>query len=341
LILHWNGTTWQQVPSPSPAYGQYGNSLAAVAATSATNAWAVGCTDGCPVGGTPAIERWDGTSWSQVAPPTTPYGLYNLDSVAALSATSVWAVGGGGPVTLESAATAYWNGRSWTLGDGISGAGLAGVTATSATNAWAVGSTASGRTLILRWNGQMWSVAAGHLSPATAPASSPVPSAASSPVPSAVSSPAVPPRRQAAQALAALLAQSGADRAAVTHAVNAVAACTPGLSQDETIFSNAASSHQALLGKLAALPGRSALPAAMLQDLTAGWQASAEADQDFARWVQDEISQGCSTNYQSGADYQASAVPDDQATTDKKAFAALWTAIADEYGLPSYHFNQI
>ena len=36
--------------------------------------------------------------------------------------------------------------------------------------------------------------------------------------PSAVSSPALPPRRQAAQALAALLAQSGTDRAAVTQA---------------------------------------------------------------------------------------------------------------------------
>ena len=32
---------------------------------------------------------------------------------------------------------------------------------------------------------------------------------------------------------------------------------------------------------------------------------------------------------------------DDRATTDKKAFAALWAAIADEYGLPSYQYNQI
>ena len=174
-----------------------------------------------------------------------------------------------------------------------------------------------------------------------APAAAPTPSAAPSAAPSAVSSPALPPRRQAAQALAALLAQSGTDRTAVTQAVSAVADCSPGLSQDETIFSNAASSHQALLGKLAALPDRSALPASMLQDLTTAWQASGEADQDFAKWTQDEISQGCSTNYQSDASYQATTVPDDQATTDKKAFAALWTAIANEYGLPLYQYNQI
>ena len=96
-----------------------------------------------------------------------------------------------------------------------------------------------------------------------APAAAPPPSAVPSP-PSAVASPALSPQRQAAQALAALLAQSGTDRAAVTQAVNAVAACSPGLSQDETIFSNAASARQALLGKLAALPDRSALPASML-----------------------------------------------------------------------------
>jgi eukaryotic-like serine/threonine-protein kinase len=340
LILHWNGATWQQVPFPSPSEGKYGNALGGVAATSATNAWAVGCTDGCPVGGTPLIERWNGTSWKQVAAPATPYALYNLGGVAAF-ATSAWAVGGSGPVTSEGTATTYWNGRGWTLSHGRSGAELAGVTATSATDAWAVGETASGHTVILHWDGQMWSGTIGQLSPATAPASPVAPSAVSSPAPAAVSSPALPPRRQAAQALAALLAQSGTDRAAVTQAVNAVAGCSPGLSQDETIFSSAASSHQVLLGKLAALPDRSALPASMLQDLTAAWQASGQADQDFAGWTRDEISHGCSTNYQSDASYQAATGPDKQATKDKKAFAALWTAIANEYGLPSYKYNQI
>ncbi len=170
---------------------------------------------------------------------------------------------------------------------------------------------------------------------------SPAPSAVPSPVSSAVSSPALPPQQQAAQALAVLLAQSGTDRAAVTQAVTAVQDCSPGLSQDEATFSNSASSHQVLLGKLAALPDRSALPAAMLQDLTAAWQASSQADQDFAKWTQDEITQGCSTNYQSDASYRAATVPDGHATTDKKAFAALWAAIADEYGLPSYQYKQI
>jgi hypothetical protein len=214
------------------------------------------------------------------------------------------------------------------------------VAATSAGDAWAVGeteATAPFEGVISHWNGQMWSGPVGQLSPAAAPAYSGV----SSPSSSVVSSPALPSRQQAARALAALLAQSGTDRAAVTQAFSAVADCSAGLSQDETIFSNAASSHQSLLGELAALPGRSALPASMLADLTAGWQASVEADQDFARWTQDEISRGCSANDQADASYQAAMVPDHQATTDKKAFAALWTEIANEYRLPLYQYNQI
>ncbi|HJY56252.1 MAG TPA: hypothetical protein VJ418_07715, partial [Streptosporangiaceae bacterium] len=186
----------------------------------------------------------------------------------------------------------------------------------------------------------------GALSPASSAvpvySAVPAPSAGSSLAPSVVPSPGLAPsRRQAAQALAVLLAQSGTDRTAITQAVSAVEDCSPGLSQDETTFSDAASSRQALLGKLAALPDRSALPASMLQDLTTAWQASGKADQDFANWTQDEISHGCSTNYQSDASYRAATGPDDRATQDKKAFAALWTAIANEYGLPSYHYNQI
>jgi hypothetical protein len=163
----------------------------------------------------------------------------------------------------------------------------------------------------------------------------------SSPAAGLASSSTQSPREQAALALSRLLATSGTDRASVNQAVSAVEDCSPGLSQDETIFSNAASSRTALLGKLAALPDGSALPASMLPDLTAAWRASGQADQDFAQWTRDEISHGCSTNDQSDASYQATTVPDEQATTYKKAFTALWTTIASRYSLPVYQYGQI
>ena len=350
LILRWDGTAWTKVPSPSPTDSY----LYSVAAASAGAAWAVGWTGGntnAPIRA--LLMRWNGTAWTTVPNPS-PVGSY-LYGVTTAPDGSAWAVGWTGSGANDRTLILRWNGTAWTRvpsPDPGPAAALTGVIALSGSNAWAVGA-AGGKTLFLRWNGQVWSGPAGQVSPAAAPTSSAVPSPASSavassgssavpsPASSAVSSPAVPTRRQAAQDLAGLLAQSGTDRDAITQAFNAVAGCSPGLSQDETIFSNAASSRQDLLGKLAALTDRSALPAAMLQDLTMAWQVSREADQDFADWTQDEISRGCSTDDQSDPSYQAAMAPDNEATTYKKAFVALWTPIANEYGLPQYRYSQI
>lgn len=152
---------------------------------------------------------------------------------------------------------------------------------------------------------------------------------------------ALPPRQQAAQNLAALLTQSVADRRSVAQAASDVSRCGPSLSQDAQTFTSAATSRQNLLNQLASLPDRSALPPQLLQALTSAWQASAQADQDLAQWVQDETSQGCSTDDNSDANYQAATAPDAQATTDKKAFASLWDPIAADYGLSTYQWNQL
>jgi hypothetical protein len=177
-------------------------------------------------------------------------------------------------------------------------------------------------------------------SAAGAPAASPA-SSGSSVASAAAPSPATASPEQAAQALSALLTQSGADRLAVDSAATAVEKCSGDLSQDETTFSQAASERQTLLSQLAGLPGSSTLSAPMLQDLTMAWQASVEADQDFVQWTQDEIAQGCSTDDQSDPAFAAATAPDNAATKYKKAFAALWASVASQYGLPAYQFNQI
>ena len=180
-------------------------------------------------------------------------------------------------------------------------------------------------------------VAGARSSSGTAPATGATTGSASA----SASAPVLPPRQQAAHALATLLAQSGADRSDVTGAVSAVEDCSADLNHDETIFSTAASSRQTLLSSLSTLADRSALPASMLRDLTAAWTASSEADQDFAAWTQDEISGGCSSNDQSDANFRAATGPDDRATRYKKAFSRQWAQIATEYGLPVYQYNQI
>jgi hypothetical protein len=131
---HWNGRTWTNVPLKSLP-GPDSSGLSGVADISAASVWAVGCTDGCFNEGNPQIERWNGTSWKQNAAPVTPSAIYALSGVAATSASNVWAVGGGGAVTFESAAIAHWNGHAWKLYPGITRALLAGVAATSPDNA--------------------------------------------------------------------------------------------------------------------------------------------------------------------------------------------------------------
>jgi hypothetical protein len=159
---------------------------------------------------------------------------------------------------------------------------------------------------------------------------------------SAPSSPAAPPAQQAAaQGLAGLLAQSVMDRSSIVAAVNDISQCGPNLHQDPQTFQSAVTSRQALLTRLASLSGRSALPAPMLAALTSAWQNSIKADQDFARWAQDEISNGCTTNNTSDPNAQAAGGPDGQATTDKQIFAGQWNPIATRYGLPAYQWNQL
>jgi len=147
--------------------------------------------------------------------------------------------------------------------------------------------------------------------------------------------------QQAAQSLGGMLSQSVSDRTAITQAVSDVEACGPSLNQDPQVFDSAASSRRTLLTELATMPGASTLPAPMLQDLTGAWQASITADDDFAQWANDEITNGCTPNDTSDPGWVAAQGPDAQATTDKKAFASIWNQLATQYGLATYAWNQL
>jgi hypothetical protein len=137
LILHWDGTTWTQVPSPNP--GGFLNELNGVHATSASDAWAVGIAENNSGGPQTLIEHWDGTAWTQVPSPS-PQGSF-LAGVTATSAGTAFAVGSAGfrqPLLLR------WNGSSWSqAASPPEGAGnaLEAVAASSAGNVWVVGSS--------------------------------------------------------------------------------------------------------------------------------------------------------------------------------------------------------
>jgi hypothetical protein len=196
VVLHWNGTSWNQVPIPLAGVELFG-----VSAVSASDAWAAGFQDV----GTPVVLHWDGSTWTAVpaqgdgtpedvsadspndvwvvgsnaaqsqtfalhwdgstlteVPTPSPGFQYNaLFSVSARSATDAWAVGAS---KKEQTLALHWNGTAWSdvhaPNIGIS-SGLVGVSAVAKDNAWAVGShesrkTHRGATLVLHWDGTAW-----------------------------------------------------------------------------------------------------------------------------------------------------------------------------------------
>ena len=168
LILHWDGTSWGVVPSPSP--GTEGlNSLLGVAANSANDVWAVGSFTNIGSYAQTLIERWNGSTWS-VIPGANVLGTNNgLYGVAALGAGNVWAVGYSGSGVF-SPLVEQWNGSSWSIvaspDPQTSSNVLRAVSATGASDIWAVGIATNLYTnaygpLIEHWNGNGWSVAAG------------------------------------------------------------------------------------------------------------------------------------------------------------------------------------
>ncbi|HEX9990820.1 MAG TPA: S-layer homology domain-containing protein [Chloroflexia bacterium] len=163
LTLHWDGSQWNNVPSPNPSPDFENNVLYGVSAASPNDVWAVGTHSNSSSEAEPIILHWDGSQWNVVPSPVIA-GDSRLDDVEAISSNDVWAVGffansGGGTSPL----TLHWNGTNWTqVPTPSSGqfSDLRAVSATSGTDVWAAGSTFTGggdQTLTLHWDGHAWS----------------------------------------------------------------------------------------------------------------------------------------------------------------------------------------
>jgi hypothetical protein len=169
LIEHWDGKHWTIQKIQLPAGGGF---FTAVAATSSSDAWAVGSTGPASegTGQRTLIEHWNGRTWSLVPSPNVPGSSANfLKGIAAVSSHSAWAVGGspvGGPFKTM---VLYWDGAHWTLVPSPTPAGdaiLSAVTATWTHNIWAVGLThlshylcgPNCQTLVEHWNSKKWKV---------------------------------------------------------------------------------------------------------------------------------------------------------------------------------------
>jgi hypothetical protein len=166
LIMHWNGTQWDIVPSPNA--GSDDNELYMIDALAANDVWAAGYFINDFGVAQTLVIHWDGSEWSVVPTPNVSNLQENqLYSIEARAANDVWAVGqfsgeNGALLTL----TLHWDGAQWSI---ISSPNLSedyntllDLTIVAPNEVWAAGyyinSIGTGRTLTLRWNGAQWAV---------------------------------------------------------------------------------------------------------------------------------------------------------------------------------------
>ena len=162
LIQHFDGGTWNIVPSPNPVNDTQ-TVLHSVSAASAHDVWAVGTTHNGNFPSRTLIQHWDGAQWSIVSSPNPDDQVNELRGVAALSASDVWAVGYSFGTQSESnidTLILHWDGVSWSevaAPPNVIGVAnqLFGIAAISTDDIWAVGS-AGGAPISMHWNGSAW-----------------------------------------------------------------------------------------------------------------------------------------------------------------------------------------
>jgi hypothetical protein len=179
--LHWNGSKWSAVSTPTPGGNLSGdeNRLFDVRCVSVTNCWAAGQygNNGVTLN---QVLHWNGSTWSQTTTPnpggTATSDISTLDAIRCTSASNCWTVGEagniGGTQFLLLNEALHWNGHKWsratTPNPGGTATGdfsdLSAVSCTSATNCWADGSygssSSTGNSLnqALHWNGTTWTL---------------------------------------------------------------------------------------------------------------------------------------------------------------------------------------
>jgi hypothetical protein len=158
LIEHWDGTAWSVEPSPNPGEGS--NLLRGVAATSASDVWAVGEFSSGPGATSTLIEHWDGAAWSVIPSPNPPDASSSyLVDVTATPAGDLWAVGYYRDFSsIHRTLIEHWDGTAWSIVSSPGQGSLSDVAALSPTDVWAVGGDGGDGTLVERWDGSTWTV---------------------------------------------------------------------------------------------------------------------------------------------------------------------------------------
>lgn len=161
-LLHWNGSSWS---ASALAFACSNQNLAGVSAVYSNEAWAVGhtykATGSCTSSGGSqvfTVLKWNGTSWTELTPSSSPSipansgNNQNLNAVHVIDATQSGAGTIGFAVGVSGTILQY-NGSNWVAASSPTSNTLYGVYVVSASEAWAVGASGT----IIKYNGSTWS----------------------------------------------------------------------------------------------------------------------------------------------------------------------------------------
>lgn len=154
---------WSLVSSPNVILypGLPDDTLYDVNGSSTDDVWTVGSAccvaHGSQEYSSSLIERWNGTSWSVVTPPSDEPADSQLRGVAAIATDNVWAVGYS--IFPNQALIEHWNGKKWRVvsSPSLANSSLQAIVALSPKDIWAVGG-ANASPLTEHWDGKAWSV---------------------------------------------------------------------------------------------------------------------------------------------------------------------------------------
>ncbi len=160
LMLHYDGTSWGEVPDASAGPDVSYAELTSVSAISASDAWAVGRRSAAPAYDlAPFAEHWNGTTWTAV---TLPGGLTAVSQVRQFGHDDLWILG----ADASGSVLEHWDGSSWTpvqtAVTGMSSTELARLGGSSSNDLFLVGDVRDPDgdvlDLIEHWDGAVWTV---------------------------------------------------------------------------------------------------------------------------------------------------------------------------------------
>jgi hypothetical protein len=157
LLEHWNGRAWSKVSLRSSWPG--GGGLGWVAASSATDAWALGTG---PSGTSPRVLHLTRRGWRSSAFPGNSTASWANLGLAAAPGGRAWLIGiaapGSGDSLIFGFDRGHWQPQSYDCG--ALSCSLDAISARSGKDAWVVGSyvtaTGTGGPLALHWTGHRW-----------------------------------------------------------------------------------------------------------------------------------------------------------------------------------------